>query len=372
MSTDNEVLIRELSSRDINWMLANGRQQQVDEGTVLFQQQSNVDTLYIVLDGTLSATIKRNQESALADIFATLEDDDDLEQEIARFSTGEVLGEMSFLNISPSATTVKAHENSRVLALPCRKLLARLQLDLEFASRFYRAIAILLLDRFERLVEKFTHRQNLKIPPLIDVPLLFGELNDSDIDWMIKHSYVEEFTIGTVLIQGGRSVENLYLLLQGSASVSFSADKGNALARVFTILETDDQSDESPGYDIAQVTRGEIIGEMALVDSRLPAYTFKALEDLQVLAIRRQKLFIKLQQNSGMGARFYKAIAMLLSARLQGLISRLGYGKGTYQIGHRLSPNFEYEDEIDPDVMDNLTLGGARFNWMLRRLRIPS
>ncbi|WP_347566104.1 cyclic nucleotide-binding domain-containing protein [Scytonema sp. UIC 10036] len=179
-------------------------QQQVSSGSVLIRQQSYADNLYIVLDGTLSATIKRNQESALASIFAALEDDNDLEQEIANFSTGEVLGEMSFLNISPSATAVKAQENSLVLALPCQKLLVRLQQDLNFASRFYRAIA------------------------------------------------------------------------------------------------------------------------------------------------------------------------MLLSARLQGLISHLGYGRGTYRIGQRLSQNCKYDDEIDSAVMDNLTLGGARFNWMLRRLKILS
>ena len=353
-----EVLIKELSNSDINWMTANGRQQQVNRGTVLIRQQRNIDTFYIVLGGTLSASIKRNQESTLASAFAALEDDTDLEQEIARFSSGEVLGEMAFLNISTSAIAVKAIENSVVLALPQNKLLEKLGRDLEFASRFYHAIAILLLDRFERLIKKFTRRQNLKIPPLQDVPLLFGELNDSDIDWMIQHSIVEEITTNTILIQAGRSVENVYLLLRGSVSVSFTENSNSSFARLFSILENDSENNSSPGYEIA------------LLDIRLPNYTFKARENLQVLTIKRQQLFIKLQQNPAMGSRFYRVVAMLLSARLQGLINRLGYGRSAYRVGQRLAQNSEYSDEIDLDVMDNITLGGARFNWMLKRLKV--
>ncbi|NMG05533.1 cyclic nucleotide-binding domain-containing protein [Brasilonema sp. UFV-L1] len=367
-----EVLLQQLSNTDINWMIANGRQQQVAPGTILIQQQSNLDYLYIVLEGTLSASIRRNQDSALASIFATLEDNEDLEQEITRFDRGEVLGEISFLNFSPSATTVKAEENSVVLALPSQKLLTILHQDVGFANRFYRAIAILLLDRFERLVKKFTHRQNIKIPPLQDVPLLFGELSDSDVDWLIEHSHVEMIAPGGVLIQAGRPLECIYVLLRGKISVFANEDTDNRLARVFTILEDYEQGDSSPATEIASSLSGEIIGETALIDARLPTYTFKAAEDSQVLAIKKQQLMIKLQQNPGMGARFYRVIAMLLSARLQGLISRLGYGRSSYRVGQRLSENFEYEDEIDLNVMDNIFLGGARFDWMLKRLKVLS
>jgi bacteriocin-type transport-associated protein len=367
-----EVLIQELSNSDTNWMIANGNQQQVASGTVLIQQQSKVDKLYIVLDGTLSATISRNQESALASAFAALEDDNDLEQEVGRFSQGEVLGEMSFLNLSPSITTVKAIEDSVVLALPRQELLTRLQEDLEFASRFYRAIAILLLDRFERLIKQFIRRQNLEIPPLQDVPLIFGELSDSDVDWMIEHSQIEDININSILIEAGRPVETLYVMLQGKASVSFSEQKGSALGRVFALFENENESDPSPGTEIAQVSRGEILGEMALIDARLPSYTFKALENLQVLAISKQQLFLKLQQNPSMGARFHRVVAMLLSARLQGLISRLGYGRSPYRAGRKLSLDLEYDGEINEDVLDNISLGGARFNWMLKRLKVLS
>ncbi|MFB2876315.1 cyclic nucleotide-binding domain-containing protein [Floridanema aerugineum] len=371
-NNNNEILLKELSNSDINWIFANGYQQQIISGSVLIRQQSQVDSLYIVMKGTFSASIKRNQHSTLASVFAALEDNDDLQQEIAHFSTSEVFGETSFLNISTSAITVKALENSVVLTLPRQKLLTKLQEDLDFASRFYRVIAIILWERFEYLVKQFVHRQNLQIRSLQDIPLIFGELSDSDVEWMIEYSQIEEFTQGTVLIQAGRSVENLYLLLQGSVSVFFKESKTNALSSVFASLENKDQTDELPGYEIAQLIRGELIGEMALLDGRLPAYNFKALEDLRVLVIPRQLLSIKLLQNPSMGNRFYRVIAMLLLARLQALISRLIYDTSSYQIGQTLLQDLGYENEINLETMDKISLGGARFDWMLRRLRILS
>lgn len=113
-----EVLIQQLNNSDINWMIANGSRQQLASNTILIRQQSCVNSLYIVLEGSLSASVKRNSESVLAGAFSALEDDTDLEQEIGRFSSGDVLGETSFLNLSPAATTVKATEKSTVLVLP--------------------------------------------------------------------------------------------------------------------------------------------------------------------------------------------------------------------------------------------------------------
>jgi hypothetical protein len=30
---------------------------------------------------------------------------------------------------------------------------------------------------------------------------------------------------------------------------------------------------------------------------------------------------------------------------------------------------FEQEDELDPDVLEKVAMAGARFDWLLRRLR---
>ncbi|MGK7876548.1 MAG: cyclic nucleotide-binding domain-containing protein [Xenococcaceae cyanobacterium] len=365
-----EVLLQQLNNSDIQWIRSAGRQEEVAADTILIQQRSQVDFLYIVLDGELAATISRNEESRMGRAFAALEDEQDLEEEIARFSSGEVLGEMAFLDINPSASTVKALENSVLLAVPRQELLEKLWQDLGFASRFYRAISILLLDRFQRLVKLYLRRKMWQIAPLQDVPMLFGELSDSDVDWMVERGHLEEIVADTTLIRAGLQVENLYVLLQGTMSVSVSEQKRNRISSVFAALEEDEETEESLGREIARISRGEIIGEIAFLDSNLSNSTFKALEDSLVLAIPRQQLLIKLQQDLTMAARFYRVVAILLSGRLQGLISRLGFGRSSYRLGQSLSQEVKYEDEIDLEVIDNITLGGARFDWMLKRLRV--
>lgn len=367
-----EVLVKELNDGDINWMLEIGQKQQLASGDILFQEQSEIDALYVILSGTLAAAIASSKKSALGRAFAELEGDQELEQEIDRYTTGEVLGEIAFLKMGPSVTRVEAAERTVVLAVPHEKLLAKIKQDIGFAARFYRAIAILMLDRFEKLIKQYSRRKNLQIQPLHDGPLTFGELSDSDVDWLSENGLVEKVPADTILIRGGRPAENLYVLLEGSLSVAISEDKRNTLTRVFALLETSDQntpSEEIPEREFARSSRGEMLGQTALLDSRLSSFTFKALEDSLVLAIPRQKLLIKLQQDPGMSARFYRVIGMLVAERLQGLISRLGYGKSSYQQGQKLSLDSEYEDEINLDVMDNITLGGARFDWMLRRLK---
>lgn len=365
-----EVLLQQLNNSDINWIIANGSRQQLASNTIVFRQHSSVNSLYIVLDGSLSATVKSNSESVSALSFSALEDDTDSEQEIGCFSSGDVIGETSFLNLSSATTTVKATEKSTVLVLARQKLLGKLRQDADFACRFYRAIAILQQNRFDRLIQQFIRRQNLKISPLQDIPLLFGELSDSDVDWIVRCSRVEEIAADTMLIRANRPVDTLYLLLRGTVSVVFNENSSSSFASAFSMLENLQESDELPGYEIAQLTRGEITGEMALIDTRLSAYSFKALENLQVLAIDKQKLSIEIQQNPAMGNRFLKAIVMLISAKVQALTCCIQSCNSTYKMEESLSKDDKYADEIDVDMMDDLSLGGARFDWMLRRLKI--
>ena len=74
-----------------------------------------------------------------------------------------------------------------------------------------------------------------------------------------------------------------------------------------------------------------------------------------------------------MATRFTGAAAILLSERLTRPDNRSsGYSKSTYKAGQSLDVNTVYEDELDLDLIDNLALGGARFDWMLKRLKVES
>ncbi len=130
-------ILSQLSERDIEWILANGTSEEIAAGTVLIHEGKPLEALYIVLDGHLSVSV-----AALGN------------REIAKIGYGEVLGEMSFVDASPPSASVQALENSLILSIPRLLLAERLKEDLEFACRFYRAIAGFLSHRLRFTVSQ--------------------------------------------------------------------------------------------------------------------------------------------------------------------------------------------------------------------------
>jgi bacteriocin-type transport-associated protein len=174
------------------------------------------------------------------------------------------------------------------------------------------------------------------------VLFILGELNDDDIEWMIAKGKTQHLAAGTTFIHEGQPVNALYIVLDGSVTVLAQALGGKEIARLGV---------------------GEMVGEMSLVDARPPSATVRAIEKSITFAIPRQELANKLAQDQGFAARFYKAIAIFLSDRLRGTVSRLGYGSG-----QQLADDVEYADELDPTVLDTVYLAGTRFDRMLKRL----
>jgi hypothetical protein len=95
------------------------------------------------------------------------------------------------------------------------------------------------------------------------------------------------------------------------------------------------------------------------VDSRPPSASVQATEQSVVLAIPRIVLENKLNNDVHFAARFYRALAVFLSSRLRSTVGQLGYGR----------IDAELDDEVEPDTLDNLSLAGARFDWLQRRLK---
>ncbi|HBL14025.1 MAG TPA: cyclic nucleotide-binding protein, partial [Cyanobacteria bacterium UBA11162] len=79
---------------------------------------------------------------------------------------------------------------------------------------------------------------------------LLGELDDDDIDWMIAVGRREEVVAGTVLIEEGRPIDTLHILLEGTLAVSVAALEGKTIARL---------------------TSGAVVGEMSFADARPPS-----------------------------------------------------------------------------------------------------
>ena len=170
---------------------------------------------------------------------------------------------------------------------------------------------------------------------------ILAEFSDRDFDWLLAAGKKVFVSTGTRLIEEGKTSDALYLVLNGSLSVSSSAVEGQ---------------------EIARLQEGEVVGEMSFVDSRLPSATVIAGEDSWVWSIPRNKLAVKLLQDVEFAAHFYQAIAVFLSDRLRETVNRLR--------SSGVQPPFaEPDSDLNPQLEKNIDLAKARLDWLLKRLK---
>lgn len=161
-----------------------------------------------------------------------------------------------------------------------------------------------------------------------------GILDDSDIDWLVSAGMRREVPAGATIIEEGRPLDAVFLVISGAFSVRASA---------------------LGGKQVACLMSGEVMGEMSFVDSAPPSATVQALEPSMVLAIPRRRLNARLKEDPGFAGRFYRALAMFLADRLR---STTVGGTATHR-----------EDDLAVEAMDNIDRAGARFDWIQKRLR---
>ncbi|MEB3278529.1 MAG: cyclic nucleotide-binding domain-containing protein [Lyngbya sp.] len=126
-----------LDDKDLSWIISRGKTQVLPPGETLIYEGRTISALYIVLKGLLSVSISP-----------------DGERELAQLAEGEVVGEISFIDNRPPLATVKAVEESLVLAIPRYELTAQLHRNSGFASRFYQGISLCLASRMRGTVRR--------------------------------------------------------------------------------------------------------------------------------------------------------------------------------------------------------------------------
>lgn len=167
-------------------------------------------------------------------------------------------------------------------------------------------------------------------------------LADEDIDWLVSVGSKVELPIGETVIREGEPIDAMYIVLAGRLSVMVGEKK----------------------QKLADLTAGEMVGEISLIDSRPPTATVTATEPSAVLRVRQSDVHARLRIDQAFASRLYKAIAVFLAQRLRSTVMSLGYSNAT-----SLDEQTEQFDEIDPQLMDLLALAGARFNHILDRLQ---
>jgi CRP-like cAMP-binding protein len=131
------------SDRDFDWLLNTGRKNRVMAGHALIREGETTDALHIVLEGTLIVSVAATGN-----------------EEIAQLGSGEVVGEMSFVDLRPPSATVRALEDSWVWSVPRSQLNAKLMQDIEFSAHFYQSVAVFLCDRMRDTVGRLGYSKD--------------------------------------------------------------------------------------------------------------------------------------------------------------------------------------------------------------------
>ena len=167
--------------------------------------------------------------------------------------------------------------------------------------------------------------------------IIFGQLTDSDVDWMAGAGERIHIKAGTTLIERGSRVDHLYIVLDGQLDIRTVA-----------------------GTSIALLESGEIIGEMSLVDPALTTVSVEVALDSTLFRIADDVIRKKLASDAIFASHFYFALCIFLADRMRNTTLRMGYGEAL--------PDIHAENELNENLLDTIHAAGARFDRMLKRL----
>ena len=174
-------ILGQLTDQDAEWLARNGRRREVPAGETLIRQGQPVSAMFILLDGHLEVQVNGIGR-------------------VARLGSGEIVGEMSFVDKAPPAASVLSLENCVVLELDKTAIERRIAEDMGFGMRFYRAIACFLSDRLRATVTR----------------LGYGTAQEEDADQGLAADELDESVLDTVSLAGDRFNRMLKMLGVGS------------------------------------------------------------------------------------------------------------------------------------------------------------
>jgi CRP-like cAMP-binding protein len=143
-------------------------------------------------------------------------------------------------------------------------------------------------------IEGFEEIQGSEI---IQDTFLFQGLNFSEAQALAKICHRERRSSGEVIIEENALGQALYLIEQGEVKVI----KGEGAEQ----------------HQLARLGRGELFGEMSLVENELTSASVVAATDVELLVVHRPEFEELLEQDQGLALKVYKSFCRTLSERLR-------------------------------------------------------
>jgi CRP-like cAMP-binding protein len=117
-----------LTDADVEWMARTGSRRRLADGDAVIEEDKHTASVVLLLEGEFVVTTRAVGQ-------------------IGRLGVGEIVGEISLVDSMVASATVTASGACRALFLDKTVLLRKLEDDVAFGCRFYRALAIFLADR---------------------------------------------------------------------------------------------------------------------------------------------------------------------------------------------------------------------------------
>lgn len=127
-----------------------------------------------------------------------------------------------------------------------------------------------------------------------NMPYIAAGLGDTDMIWLLAMGKLRRMRPRERLVEAGRPIDDLFFVTRGS----------------FAVLLAD-------GSQIATLGEGDVVGEMSFVERNPPSASVEAIEPSEVLGVARQAILARFAEEPEFAARFYRALAVFLSARLR-------------------------------------------------------
>lgn len=305
------------------WLFTHGQIVETDSSVDLIIEGKQAEYIYILLSGNVQVLTSRASELV----------------ELASLGSGEMFGEMSFIEPRPPVATIRTTTSCKVLQISRTKLSRALQSQPDVAKEFYQIVAQKLAAQLKSQ-NHFIHRwPGVDIEQVRKVLIVFAILSEVDIEWISKNGKKLSYNKGDYLIKQGDPVPGLFIVLAGDAEVSI-------------------MSQGSPQI-VGSSRRGEFLGEMTLLGaSDTATASVKAITTMEIHEIDKTVLEKEFNKNDKFASRFYNSLAVLLSQRSRDQLRSRGLA----------SQSFAKEeldnDSLSMEQMSSITTAGQRFEWL--------
>jgi CRP/FNR family cyclic AMP-dependent transcriptional regulator len=295
----------------LSQLAAHGREHAVARGHVVYDEGSVGDDFFVVLAGTIEG--HRNTAAG--------------SQPVTRIRVGQIFGEVSFLDGRPRGLATVADERSAVLAFPGasvrRAMAADPDLGAALARTFWHSLTakvrqanqvmgeLLPLSDADTAVPASRSGSSVDLRPGAKLDL-FAEsgLSAAELRLLATTLRAESFPPGANLFLEGERGDSLYIVAGGDVTISRRiAGRGENL--------------------LATLARGEVFGEMALVDDQLRSADARSGPGgCTVLVLSQRDLDEVLHRPSEAAAQFLDLVCRVLCHRLRAMIDQLAGPRG--------------------------------------------